>query len=372
MPTLDSILDDLVAGNRILAGLGVLDGFGHLSARHPDRPDRFLLSRSLAPELVTRDDIQTYDLASTVQDGDARAPYVERFIHGEIYAQRPDVHAVVHSHAATVVPFGTTKVALRPIFHMSSFLRSGAPVFEMRQRFGNTDMLVRNNAQGAALAEVLGKRSVVLMRGHGYCVVADTIPVAVFRAYYTQANAELQQRAIALGGDDVTYLTEEEAALSEKSNEAVIGRPWGLWKAKFAPQGAVVKKVNLIVLFVLLSAAALAAATHAIAQTYPAKPIRLVVPFAPGGASDLTARTLAQKMGESMGQPIVVDNKPGANGAIGTDSVAKSRARRLHDPAHGSRLARGQSAACTRACRTTRRRTSATSASQRTGPTCWS
>jgi len=236
MSTLDAVLDDIVAANRILAGLAVLDGFGHVSARHPDRPDRFLLSRSLAPELVTRGDIQTYDLASNVQDGDGRQPYLERFIHGEIYAQRPDVLAVVHSHAPAVVPFSTTKVALRPIFHMSSFLRSAVPVFDMRERFGNTDMLVRNNAQGAALAEVLGRSSVVLMRGHGYCAIGQSVPVVVFRAYYTQVNAELQQRAMALGGQEVTFLNEEEAALSEKSNESVMARPWGLWKAKFAPK----------------------------------------------------------------------------------------------------------------------------------------
>ena len=230
------IVDDLVAANRILAGLGVLDGFGHVSARHPDHADRYLLSRSLAPELVAREDITTYDLASNPQEGDKRQPYLERFIHGEIYARRPDVHAIVHSHAASVVPFSTTAVPLRPIFHMSSFLRASAPVFEMRERFGDTDLLVRNNAQGAALAEVLAQSSVVLMRGHGYCVVAKTVPTVVFRAYYTQANAELQQRAIALAGDEVTYLTETEAALSEASNEAVIARPWGLWKEKFAPR----------------------------------------------------------------------------------------------------------------------------------------
>ena len=235
MSALDFVLDDLVAANRILAALSVLDGFGHVSARHPDRADRYLLSRSLAPELVTRDDIQTCDLASAVQDGDTRSPYLERFIHGEIYARRPDVKAVVHSHAAAVVPFGAAKVPLRPLWHMSSFLRTSVPVFEMRERFGNTDLLVRNNAQGAALAEALAKGSVVLMRGHGYCTVAETVPNAVFRAYYTQLNAELQQRAIALGGSAVVYLTEEEAALAEKTNESVIARPWGLWKAKFAP-----------------------------------------------------------------------------------------------------------------------------------------
>jgi ribulose-5-phosphate 4-epimerase/fuculose-1-phosphate aldolase len=237
MSTLDSLIGDLVAANRILAGLNVLDGFGHVSVRHPQRDGCYLLSRSLAPELVTRADIMTFNFKSEVQDGDTRQPYLERFIHGEIYARRPDVQAVVHSHAASVVPFCSTRSSLRPLYHMSSFLRTGTPIFEMRERFGDTDLLVRNNEQGAALAEVLAHSAVVLMRGHGYCAVASSIPIAVFRAYYTQVNAELQQRAMALGKDaaGVTYLSNEEAALAEKTNESVINRPWGLWKSKFAP-----------------------------------------------------------------------------------------------------------------------------------------
>ena len=146
MSTLTAVVDDLVAANRILAGLGVLDGFGHVSVRHPDRADCFLLARSLAPELVTRDDIMTFDMASAPQDGDTRTPYLERFIHGEIFVQRPDVSRVVHSHAATVVPFAASSVPLKPIYHMSCFLRTGAPVFEIREKFGMTDMLIRNNA----------------------------------------------------------------------------------------------------------------------------------------------------------------------------------------------------------------------------------
>lgn len=229
-----ALLDDLVAANRILAGLNVLDGFGHVSVRHPDRADRYLLSRSLAPEQVTRDDILTFDLDSNVPDGDRRGPYLERFIHGRIYARRPDVVAVVHSHAAAVVPFAASSVPLKPVYHMSSFLRTGAPVFEIREKFGMTDMLIRSNAQGDALAERLGDRSAVLMRGHGFCTVGSSIPEAVFRAYYAQLNADLQQRAIALGGS-VTYLTDEEATRYDETNRGVLGRPWSLWKQKFAP-----------------------------------------------------------------------------------------------------------------------------------------
>jgi ribulose-5-phosphate 4-epimerase/fuculose-1-phosphate aldolase len=233
MSSLAATIGDLVAANRILAGLGVLDGFGHVSARHPDRADRYLLARSLAPELVAATDIMTFDLQSNPQDADARAPYLERFIHGEIYARRPDVQAIVHSHSPAVVPFASSSVPLRPIYHMSSFLQSGAPVFEIRAHFGMTDMLVRDNAQGAELAATIKDEQVVLMRGHGFCAVGESIPVAVFRAYYTQMNAALQQQAIALGGT-VTYLDREEAARADETNRRVIARPWDLWKAKYA------------------------------------------------------------------------------------------------------------------------------------------
>ena len=235
MTNLDALLDDLVVANRILAGLGVVDGFGHVSVRHPEHADRYFLSRSIAPEQVTRDDLMLFDLASVPQNGDTRAPYLERFIHGAIYARRPEVTSVVHSHAAAVVPFAASTVRLKPIYHMSSFLHTGAPVFEIREKFGMTDMLIRNGVQGAALAEVIGTGAVVLMRGHGYCAVGADIAEAVFRAYYTQLNAELQQRAIGLGGK-VTFLADEEGALYNETNRKVIGRPWGLWKAKFAPK----------------------------------------------------------------------------------------------------------------------------------------
>lgn len=228
------LVSDLVAANRILAGLGVLDGFGHISARDPAEAQRYLLSRSLAPELVTAADIVSYDLESNALHGDTRPGYLERFIHGEIYARRPDVQAVVHSHAPAVVPFAASSVALRPIYHMSGFLARGTPVFEMRERFGATDLLIRTAPQGAALADSLGEAGIVLMRGHGFCAVGTSIPLAVFRAVYTQINAELQQRAIGLGGD-ISYLSEGEAALAEATNAGVVARPWGLWKAKFAP-----------------------------------------------------------------------------------------------------------------------------------------
>jgi ribulose-5-phosphate 4-epimerase/fuculose-1-phosphate aldolase len=228
---LQALIEDLVAANHILADQQVLDGYGHVSARHPGDPSRFLLSRSLAPELVTAADIIEYDLDSNAQNGELRPSYLERFIHGEIYRARPDVLAVVHSHSPAVVPFCCSSVRLRPLFHMAGFIRDGASVFDIKTRFGATDMLVRNREQGVALAEVLGEHSVALMRGHGFVAVAHTLPMAVYRAVYTQVNAALQESAISLGGV-VTYLDPDEGALAEASQNETVQRPWQLWRKR--------------------------------------------------------------------------------------------------------------------------------------------
>lgn len=228
---LAALLDDLATANRILAHYGVLDGFGHVSARHPERDGCYLLSRSLAPELVTPTDVMTFDSDSNAVDGDERKPYVERYIHGEVYRARADVMAVVHSHSPSVIPFTASSVKLRPIYHMSGFLSGGARVFDIRDGFGCTDMLVRNVAQGEALVAELGADAVVLMRGHGFVAVADSIPLAVYRAMYTELNASIQQRAIGLGGE-VTYLDPQEAALADAANRVQTARPWGLWTQK--------------------------------------------------------------------------------------------------------------------------------------------
>ena len=228
-PADPALVEDLVAANRILVDQGVLDGYGHVSVRHNAAPDRYLMSRSIAPELVTAADIMEYDLDSRPVDPRGRATYLERFIHGEIYRARPDVRAVVHNHSPSVIPFGVTGAPLRPLYHMSAFLAGGVPVFDIRQATGAmTDILVRDTALGQALARALGAAPVALMRGHGAVVVGAGLPVAVFRSVYTEVNARLQAQAMALGGP-VTYLDPEEAKRAEASISGTIGRPWELW-----------------------------------------------------------------------------------------------------------------------------------------------
>lgn len=227
-------IEDIVVGSRILAELGVLDAFGHVSMRHPTKPDHFLMSRSLAPALVTADDIMEFDADGNPVDARGRAVFLERFIHSEIYKARPDVMAVVHTHSAGVIPFGVSKVKLKPMYHNPAFLGAGAPVFDIREHFGDTDMLVRNKEIGKALAQALGNNAVVLMRGHGDVTVGPSVRVAVFRAYYTDVDAKLEAQALALGGD-ITFLTPEEAAKADAVNLQVLDRAWNLWKMQVTP-----------------------------------------------------------------------------------------------------------------------------------------
>jgi HCOMODA/2-hydroxy-3-carboxy-muconic semialdehyde decarboxylase len=226
------LIENLVASYRILAQQGVLDGFGHVSARHNRMPNRFIMSRSLAPELVTAKDLIEFDLDGNAVDAKGRALYSERFIHAEIYKARSDVHAVVHNHAPSLIPFGVSTVALKPMYHMASFIGNGVPIFDIRKTFGMTDMLVSDSAKGRALAQALGSSACVLMRGHGVAVVGPTIQHAVGRSVYLDINAKVQAQAIALGGAN-TYLDPQEAQkMMDAGENRGYERPWELWKAK--------------------------------------------------------------------------------------------------------------------------------------------
>jgi ribulose-5-phosphate 4-epimerase/fuculose-1-phosphate aldolase len=226
-PADPGLVEKLVFANRILYRQGVVDGFGHVSARHDKSPDHFLLARNMAPALVRRDDILSFDLDGAGLDAKGRRVYLERFIHAEIYRARPDVHAVVHSHSPNVIPFGVTQQPLRPVFHMCGFLGEGTALFEIRDVAGDTDMLISDGRLGAALATTLGARTAVLMRGHGSTVVGASVEQAVYRAIYTEVNARLQLKAKQLG--DVTYLNVNEAANSAQSNDSQLPRVWELW-----------------------------------------------------------------------------------------------------------------------------------------------
>jgi ribulose-5-phosphate 4-epimerase/fuculose-1-phosphate aldolase len=222
------ILRDLVIANRILANEGVVDAYGHISVRHPERPDRFFLSGSRSPELVTLDDIIEYDLDCNPIDLRGRAQYTERPIHGAIYRRRPDVMSVVHNHAYEVIPFTVAQsVRLRPLLHLAAGIGAEIPVWDIRDRFGDTNLLVTSLAQGADLAEGLGANRVVLMRGHGAAVAGTSIQDAVHTSVHLKVNARIQAEALRMGGD-IVYLSDGEIADMRRTS-AGHARAWEYW-----------------------------------------------------------------------------------------------------------------------------------------------
>ena len=130
------LINDLVSANHILFKEGVVDGFGHVSVRNERDPERFLLSKSIAPAMVTARDVMEFGMDGEPLNPRGRKPYLERTIHSEIYRARPDVQAIVHSHSPALIPFGITGTSLRPVFHMSGFLGSATPIFEIREAGG--------------------------------------------------------------------------------------------------------------------------------------------------------------------------------------------------------------------------------------------
>ena len=226
------VIDDLVTANRILAHEGVLDAYGHVSIRHPARPDHFLLARSLASEFVTAADIIEYDLDSNPVAPTASPQFIERFIHGEIYKARPDVKAVIHSHSSALIPFSVSNIPLRAVFHMAAVIAEGVPVWDPATSDGPDaeGLLVRNRALGASLAATLGRRHVALLRGHGVVGVSSDLKSAVRNAIFLDSNARIQSAAIALGGS-VKYVTSAEAnAMSRGQGDS--DRAWDYWKRR--------------------------------------------------------------------------------------------------------------------------------------------
>jgi ribulose-5-phosphate 4-epimerase/fuculose-1-phosphate aldolase len=232
MSDLDSVISELVIANRILAREGVVDAFGHISARHPGRPDRYLMSRSRAPELVTSDDLMEFELDGTPVDPRGRQPYAERPIHSGLYEARPDVHSVIHNHSYAVIPFSVTRAQLRPMIHVAAPMGASVPVWDIRDKFGDGEMLVVTPDQGRDLARVVGQGSVALMRGHGCVVAAQSIKLAVMTAVYTQVNARLQMDALRLG--EPKYLTQSEIDTMTRRQQTPLAseRAWEYWRQR--------------------------------------------------------------------------------------------------------------------------------------------
>ncbi|AUW57099.1 aldolase [Sphingobium sp. SCG-1] len=221
---------ELVKANKILVRYGIVDAFGHISVRHPSKPGIFLMARSVPPGVVQTDDIKEHRLDGELVNDDGSKLFLERFIHGEIFAARPEVQSVVHSHSPTIVAFGVVEsLPLQAICHTCGFLKGPTPNFEMRDFAGDdTNLLIDSREKAHSLVGILADKNVVLMRGHGSTVVGSSIGQAVYRAVYTETNARIQATATTLG--TIKYLSDAEADACEALNEKQVERTWQLWK----------------------------------------------------------------------------------------------------------------------------------------------
>jgi ribulose-5-phosphate 4-epimerase/fuculose-1-phosphate aldolase len=229
VPTLRA---DLVTANRILYDQGVVDGYGHVSVRHPTNPDHFLISRWLAPDMVTENDILELDFDCKPVTGEKARLYSEVYIHGEVYRARPDVKSVVHTHAPAVILMGISGETLMPMYQMTGYMGAGVPVFDIRNAIGMTNMLISDPARGKALVKGLGENTAVLMRGHGGVVTGNSLYQSVGRSVYMKVNAELQIQVL---GKKVAFLSPEEAKLTSNGD---YPKDWEMWKRKVQGQRA--------------------------------------------------------------------------------------------------------------------------------------
>lgn len=228
MAELNELIEELVTANRILARENVVDSFGHISARHPANPQRYLISRSRAPDCIESDDIMEFTLDGAPADARGRAPYLERFIHGALYEARPDVMSVVHHHSESVIPFGVTGMPIRPIFHMGASIGREVPVWDSHDHFGDTALLVESMEMGRDLAKLMGAGTTALMRGHGATVVGRTVRHAVYASVYLEVNARLQKQALDMG--EIKFLTAGEVdKVATRTGSYGINRAWENW-----------------------------------------------------------------------------------------------------------------------------------------------
>ena len=232
--------EDLVLAYRILAARGVVDAYGHVSLRTAKNPNRYLLARAMAPELVTADDILEFDLDSNLVKDAQVALYLERYIHGEIFKSRAEIRAVVHNHSPSVIPFGVTTVPLRPLFNTGAFIGEGVPTFEIRDFQESGDLIIKTPYLGHSLATTLGAKPAALMRGHGAVVVGESLMLAVVRSVYLELSAKVQMQAMLIAGPEGNIVCLDDGEVAAISGRQTFAgtwkRTWDLWCIKARAQ----------------------------------------------------------------------------------------------------------------------------------------
>jgi HCOMODA/2-hydroxy-3-carboxy-muconic semialdehyde decarboxylase len=226
--TVERARRDLTTARQILAMCEVVDVHGHVSVRHPETPDRYLISIASSSGAG---EIAEYTISGDAV-GDDRADFPERHVHGAIYEARPDVAAVIRAHTEAVLPFSLSETPLRPVIHSASGMGHRIPVWKGTGVGEDTDATVLSMDQGRDLARCLAGNTVVLMRGQGFAAAGGSLLLLVMMAVYLPRNAKVLLDGLRIG--DLKYLSEGEVAAraSVDPNSPAMRRAWDYWAIK--------------------------------------------------------------------------------------------------------------------------------------------
>jgi len=223
MEAAESLKKDIVSACRILSQQKLVEGFGHVSARLPD-PNLFLLTPRVSLALIQEADLLTLNLDGEVVEGRHPAPF-EAWLHTAIMKAKPKVTAITRIHARVANMFSVTDRRLEPVHNHGSFFAGGVPVFK-------TPDLISTAKLGAEVAEALGDKPAILLRGNGQVTVGRTIPEAVMMAIYLEEAAAMLHGALQIGKPIPLAIDEAKQRQAEALPPVDLERAWNYFKTR--------------------------------------------------------------------------------------------------------------------------------------------
>lgn len=212
---------DIVAAARILSREGLVQGFGHVSARIPDS-DLFVITPRVSLELVEAEQLVVLNLAGKVLEAPVSPPF-ETALHTAIFNARPEVNAITRIHARTANMFSVTDTPLDAVHNHGSFFSGGVPVFR-------TIDLISTRELGEGAAHALGNHAAVLLQGNGQVTVGRTIPEAVMMAIYLEEAAQVLYGAMQIGKPRMLPHRESTNRQKEALPPVDMERAWNFFK----------------------------------------------------------------------------------------------------------------------------------------------
>ena len=218
----EPIRQDVISVCRVLDGLGLVEGFGHVSVRLPD--GNILITPARAPGIAKAEELLTFSPEGALVAGPEGTGPLECWMHFAIYRARSDVQAVARTHSRMAAALGVANTPVRTAHGFGGMLGAVVPVHPEND-------LITNDAMGQAVAVSLDNNAGVLLRGNGALVTGSTLPQACVRAIFLEEAAWIQVTAAGVGSS-IPFTTDELDARS-RWHDVEMGRAWDYYRSKF-------------------------------------------------------------------------------------------------------------------------------------------